>query len=81
MSLHASPEIKGGVLLSAYGEVHRDGGGETGCGKDFDPSRAAPVSHVQAIVFKLRLCFVCYPAWLHRSGPVGVAHGGRRPSS
>lgn len=54
------PQITAGVLLSRTSEVHRDAGGRTACGQRY-LSRVAPVSHVQAIVFKLALCVRCYP--------------------
>lgn len=69
MSLHYVPEITDGVLLSRVGEVHCDTGRRsTACGQTFLPGRVATVSHVQAIVHKLRLCSACYP---HHHGPGG----------
>jgi hypothetical protein len=61
VSLHYIPEITGGVLLSRLGEVHRRWGVRTtSCGESI-PDRHATVSHVQAVVHKLRLCALCYP--------------------
>lgn len=68
MSLHFTQEITDGVLLSRLGEVHRDRGRLTECGNTIHPRQAVAVSHVQAVVHKLRVCHVCYP---------GHAQGGR----
>lgn len=67
MTLQYMAEITGGVLLARLGEVHRRWGTRTtSCGQSI-PDRHAPVSHVQAVVHKLRLCQLCYPAH-HRDG-------------
>lgn len=63
------PEIEDGVLLSRLGEVHRDRGRLTECGNTIHPRHAATVSHVQAVVHKLRLCHVCYPTHNRHGGP------------
>lgn len=66
-----APTISEGVLLARLGDVHRQVGRETACGKRFTPGRVAAVSHVQAIVHKLRLCRDCYPdhhAHRHHAG-------------
>lgn len=62
MSLRFMPEITDGILLSRNGHVHRDTGRRTPCGETVIASRAATVSHVQALVHKLPLCPACYPA-------------------
>lgn len=67
MSLHYTPEITGGVLLSRLGDVHKNRGRITECGTRI-PERYAPVSHVAAIVHKLPLCHACYP---NHHGPGG----------
>lgn len=65
---HYLPEITNGVLWSRHGEVHQaDGKHFTGCGRSI-PSNRVEVSHVQAVVHKLRLCGACYP---HHQGPGG----------
>lgn len=70
MSLHYLPEIIGGVLLSRLGDVHRRWSNRTtSCGQSI-PDRYTTVSHVQAVVHKLRLCSACYPAH-HVHGPKG----------
>jgi len=69
MNLHYLPEITGGVLLARLGEVHRwSDARATDCGRSI-PDRHAPVSHVQAVVHKLRLCHTCYPAHNRHGGP------------
>jgi hypothetical protein len=70
MSLNHTPipEITGGVLLSATGEVHRQARPRaTGCDQTI-PDRHARVSHVQAVVHKLPLCSVCFPSHTHHPG-------------
>lgn len=67
MIFHNLPEITSGVLLSRLGEVHKNRGRITECGTTI-PARHVPVSHVQAVAHKLRLCRSCYP---HHHGPGG----------
>lgn len=70
MTQQYMPEIVGGVLLSRFGEVHKRWGAtaRTGCGQTV-PARHTPVSNVQAVVHKLRLCHTCYPAHNRHGGP------------
>lgn len=73
-SFYMPPTIPDGLLLSYRSEVHRDAGGDTTCGKPIVPGRAAPVSHIQAVVFKLALCCVCYPDHhRHHAAAAGAA--------
>ena len=69
------PDVPCGILLSYYGEVHRDTGHRdtgvllTRCGEAAKADRVAPCTAVQAIVFQLGLCSICYPDRNHpRSG-------------
>lgn len=51
-----------GVLLSQYGQVHRDTGhGQTGCGEVVTASSAVSVSRNQVLVHNLVRCHRCYP--------------------
>lgn len=62
MMRHYMPALSGtGVLLSYYSEVHRNAGGRTKCGHPAPAGRVAPVTDVQAMVYQLGLCSVCYP--------------------
>lgn len=70
------PEIVGGVLLTRHGEVHRRWSTKTtSCGQAV-PERHATVTHVQAVVHKLRLCTACYPAHHGPGGRYGHRHNG-----
>lgn len=61
MSLHHLSKVPDGVLLTRYGEVHRNTGSRTGCGHPAPAGRVAPVSQLQAAVYQLALCTLCYP--------------------
>lgn len=54
------PAISHGVLLSRDGEVHRNVGGQTRCGRRVVTGRATTVSAAQALVYRLALCHLCY---------------------
>lgn len=80
MKLHYLAAIADGVLLSYHAQVHRNTGAETFCNKQIPAGRTAPVSHIQAVVFKLPLCRDCYPDHHHSHRlpyPLGARTGRR----